>query len=156
MYRSTLWKPLAVCAALVLSAALAALSPKSASATAIYTYKGNPFTTNPFATNNFISGTFTVPTKLLGINFRTIVSELIDVSFSAGPDIINTSNVQVGLIFSIETDPSGNLTKWTISLLSSSTPFMSFQNANPNPSIAIVADTITTTDQVQIAWGKTL
>jgi len=94
MIQSSLRRPLAVCAVLILATILIAVSPKSASAIATYTYEGNPFTTvsgTTFTTSDFVSGFFTVPTELFSLSFQPITP--LDFSFSAGSLLIDSANV---------------------------------------------------------------
>jgi len=135
MARSTLRKPLAVCAVLILVAILFALSPKSASALATYSYEGKPFSLvsgTTFTTSDFISGFFTVPTELISLSFQPITP--LDFSFSAGlltPTLIDSTNGIVDT-FSIATDSFGDITEWAIIVLASSGNAQEFTIDSPS------------------------
>ena len=85
-----------------------------------YDYVGNNFViaSAPYTTNDNLSGWFTVDlTSNLSLPETDIIAILDSFSFSDGQQTITDTNVDSIVGFDIETDASGAITQWFISLI---------------------------------------
>lgn len=107
--------------AIALTFFVGGLSPKSAIATATYSYKGLNFKTignssaptGEYETSMSVSGYITFNTSLSASIARNtdVLSEIIDWEFSDGRSIMNDSNSQINTA-KLSTDEFGNIDNW--------------------------------------------
>ncbi len=127
MSYSSLRKPLAVCAVLILAAILIALNPTNAMAVpTTYTYTGNNFdiitdSTKPsgmtYSTTNSIAGSFTTAAPLQP-DFSTFTQIFpIAFSFTDGVNTIASTTPNQFNVFFVTTDTVGQLTQWVVDLV---------------------------------------
>ncbi|MEM7224874.1 MAG: hypothetical protein AAF495_17980 [Pseudomonadota bacterium] len=117
--------------------AIGLLSAPSSGHAALFTYDyvGNPFTTTfaPYAPGDRVTGTFTVdlPTNLNVTPLTDITADLVSFSFSDGVQTIaGTGNTTING-FDIETDATGAIVGWFISLTDDDTGGLIFTFDNP-------------------------
>ena len=109
--------------AIVCATALSAMLPASSSADTIYTYTGNGFSfaSSPYTSTDSVSGWIDLSAPL-GISQFTLTITPVSYSFYDGVQTITNSNAAAGAFFGdIQTNSSGDIILWSISMSSTTT-----------------------------------
>ena len=124
----------------ILSLSGAFLASTAASANVILNYTGNDFTTvsGPYSTADAVTGTLTFSGPLAdNLTLVSTITPPLSFSFTDGVQTITNSSVgSMGPYFHFQTDSSGNITAWSVTVIAANDSSEIFTSNYP----AVVAD----------------